>query len=101
MRVLELTGPAQLDTLAAQVDAGVATEPCSCPCPTVSLAVDQRRARPIDHPGRLELQVDYDAGGIMVWVDDGWLSNLEIYWWSDEPPREFPPLDALRAASPD
>ena len=37
----------------------------------------------------------------MVWVDDGWLSNLETWGWSDDPPREFPPLDALRTRPPD
>jgi hypothetical protein len=36
-----------------------------------------------------------------VWVDDGWLSNLETWWWSDDPPRAFPPLDALRLEPPD
>jgi hypothetical protein len=29
----------------------------------------------------------------MVWVEDGWLSHLEIYWWSDDAPTEFPELD--------
>ena len=26
----------------------------------------------------------------MVWIDDGWLSNLEIYGWADEPPTDWP-----------
>lgn len=26
----------------------------------------------------------------MVWVDDGMLSNLEVWWWSDEAPTEWP-----------
>jgi hypothetical protein len=36
----------------------------------------------------------------MVWVDDGWLSNLETWWWRDDPPRAFPPLDAFRMTPP-
>jgi hypothetical protein len=36
----------------------------------------------------------------MVWVDDGWLSNLETWWWSDDPLQEFPPPDALRPTPP-
>jgi hypothetical protein len=35
-----------------------------------------------------------------VWVEDGWLSNLEAMWWSDDPPREFPPLEPLRVTPP-
>ena len=49
---------------------------------------------------RLELEVYYDTGAVMVWVDDGWLSNLETWWWSDDPPREFPPLETLRLTPP-
>jgi hypothetical protein len=101
MRVLELTGAAEPDTLAEQVEAGIATRPCECPCPSVGLAVDHARARPISDEGRLELEVYYDTGAVMVWVDDGWLSNLETWWWSDDPARAFPPLDALRLEPPD
>jgi len=34
-------------------------------------------------------------GSVMVWVEDGWLSHLEIYWWSDDAPTEFPDLREL------
>ncbi|XAY05992.1 hypothetical protein DSM112329_02853 [Paraconexibacter sp. AEG42_29] len=33
----------------------------------------------------------------MVWIEDGWLSHLEIYWWSDRAPTEFPELAQLTA----
>jgi hypothetical protein len=101
IRVFEMTGAPELDALREQVDAGIATRPCDCPCPSVSLAVDQAHARPISHEGRLDIEVYYDTGAVMVWVDDGWLSNLETWWWSGDPPLEFPPPDSLRLTSPD
>lgn len=101
LRVFEMTEAPEQDALRQQVEAGIATRPCDCPCPSVDLAVDQTRARPISHKGRLDLEVYYDSGAVMVWVDDGWLRNLETWWWSDEPPTEFPPLDALRLSPPE
>ncbi len=95
-RVFEITRAPDLDGLRGQVEAGIATRPCDCPCPSITVAVDHARARPISHEGRLELEVYYDEGAVMVWVDDGWLSNLETMWWGDDPPREFPPLETLR-----
>ena len=101
IRVFEMTGAPELDALHEQVEAGIATRPCECPCPDVSLAVDQATARPITLGGRLDLQVYYDTGAVMVWVDDGWLSNLETWWWSDDTPPAFPPLDSLQLTPPD
>lgn len=96
-----MTGAPELDVLREQIEAGIATAPCACPCPSITLAVDRERARPISHEGRLDLEVYYESGAVMVWVDDGWLSNLETWWWSDDPPPEFPPLDALRLTPPE
>jgi hypothetical protein len=100
LRVLEMTNAPELDKLRGQVEAAVATEPCTCPCPSIGLAVDHERAQPITHEGRLDVEVYYDTGAVMVWVDDGWLSNLETWWWSDDPPTEFPPPEALRLPPP-
>jgi hypothetical protein len=38
-------------------------------------------------------------GGILVWVKDGYLSALEHYWYTDEPPTEFPSADRIRTSS--
>ena len=35
-------------------------------------------------------------GGVIVFVDDGYLSSLEIYSIAYEPISQFPPLDRLR-----
>jgi hypothetical protein len=100
LRVLEMAGAPEIDKLRRQVEIAVATRPCSCPCPSVELAVDHERAEPIAHGGRFDAEMYYDAGAVMVWVDDGWLSNLETWWWSDDPPREFPPPEVLRPTPP-
>jgi hypothetical protein len=100
LRVLEMTGATHLDKLRSQIEVAVATEPCPCPCPSIGLAVDHEKAQPIPHEGRLDAEVYYDTDAVMVWVDDGWLSNLETWWWSDDPPVEFPPLNSLRTTAP-
>ena len=98
---LRLAEVDEIAELQAQADVAVATKPCPCGCPSVSLAVDANRAKPISHAGRLDVEVYYETGAVMVWADDGWLSNLEVWWWSDEAPTEFPPADALRREPPD
>jgi hypothetical protein len=100
LRVLELARVPELELLRQQADVAVATEPCPCPCPSIGIAVDPTRGHPISHSGRLDVQVYYDTGAVMVWADDGWLSNLEVWWWSDDPPTEFPPLGTLRITAP-
>jgi hypothetical protein len=36
----------------------------------------------------------YD-GGVLVFVDDGRLSELEYWWVTADPPKEFPPTAAM------
>jgi hypothetical protein len=93
--LLERAGAAELDVLAEQLEAAYATNKCECGCPTVSMAVHPSRARPTSYSGKPVATADYDGGSIMVWVEDGWLSHLEIYWWSDDAPTEFPDLTHL------
>jgi hypothetical protein len=38
--------------------------------------------------------------GLILFVDDGYLSGLEIYGTTSDPPGEFPPLDRLEPAQP-
>lgn len=101
LKVFEMTDAPQQEALRQQVEAGIAASGCDCPCPSLTLTVDRRKAQPVVHEGRLDLQVYYDTGAVMVWVDDGWLSNLETWWWSDVPLNVFPPLDELRRTPPD
>ena len=93
--LLEGAGAPELDVLTRQLDVAVATGKCECGCPTISIAVDDTRALPTSYSGQPVATADYDGGSVMVWIEDGWLSHLEIYRWSDEVPTAFPALDRL------
>ena len=88
------------DALVAQVDSARVTWYCGCGCATVNLSVDpaapsaRKTYRPIPNEA---VVVDPDGetiGGVIVFADGGYLSNLEIFWY-EEPISPFPPLDRL------
>jgi hypothetical protein len=93
--LLEGAGVAELNVLAEQLDAAHVTNECGCVCPTISMGIDPSHARPTSYSGKPIATADYEGGSIMVWVEDGWLSHLEIYWWSDEAPTQFPALSRI------
>lgn len=89
------------DALVEQADAARVDWYCGCGCATVNLTVDpaapsaRRTYRPVPNEATV---VDADGeiiGGVIVFADDGYLSNLEIYWYY-EPISPFPPLDRLK-----
>jgi hypothetical protein len=92
------------DALLEQVDFARVDWYCGCGCATVTLTVDpaapsaRRTYRPIPNEATV---VDVNGeiiGGVIVFADDGYLSNLEIFWY-DEPISPFPPLDRLQLYS--
>jgi hypothetical protein len=85
----------ELDLLREQLEASQAVSRCECGCPTISLSVDSGRAHPTSYSGKPVATADYEGGSLMIWVEHGWLSRLEIYWWSDDLPSAFPPPDQL------
>jgi hypothetical protein len=93
--LLEGAGVSEVDVLAEQLEAASARSRCECGCPTISMAVDASRAMPTSYSGKPVATADYDGGSIMVWIEDGWLSHLEIYWWSDDRPTDFPDVKHL------
>lgn len=89
------------DQLVLQVDSATVTGYCPCPCATVSLDVDRTVPRGPYFPERTipTSATVLDAageniGGIIVFVDDGYLSALEIYDYG-EPISPLPPLERL------
>lgn len=100
-RVLELAEVRELDRLRAQLDVAVASEPCPCGCPSIGMSVDVDEAQRTSYSGRPVAEAYYESGAVMVWVDDGLLSNLEVWWWSDEAPTEWPSPADLHATPPD
>jgi hypothetical protein len=85
----------ELDALRAQLDAAVAVNPCECGCPSIGISVDRERARPTSYSGRPVAETPWEYGAIMVWIDDGCLSNLEIYGWDETPPEDWPDPSAF------
>lgn len=89
------------DALVAQADTALVNSYCGCECATVGLEVDPTTPRAFDAPSPIPNTAyvsDADGqpiGGIVVFLDDGYLSSLEIYWY-ENPISPFPPLDRLR-----
>lgn len=69
---------------------------CRCGCASVDLRVDESQAKPARVTvSPIPAEGDWAGGGIILFVEDGWLSYLEIYANSDDPPREFPPPNEI------
>jgi hypothetical protein len=90
------------DALLEQAGSAIADSRCGCGCATIGFDIDPRAPsagrsyRPI--PNQAEVFDDEGelSGGVIVFVADGYLSSLEIFYYGDEPILEFPPLDRLR-----
>ena len=98
-RVLELDGVAELELLLTQLEAAVATAPCDCPCPSVTIEVDHARAEPISNRD-LRASAGWECGFISVAIECGWLSELEIDYYTGDVPLSFPPVTEIRRVEP-
>jgi hypothetical protein len=74
---------------------------CSCGCPSISLVVDGQAPAapvtdrvPVDAYGR---DTNGSLVGVLLFVDDGYMSELEFYNHDDAPPG-IPRLETLRIA---
>jgi hypothetical protein len=96
LHIIDLAGDEDREALRQQADAAVVTGHCGCGCPTVDLEVEPGRSTPIDGR-RLVFDAwwtpadDRQGGGVLMFVIDGWLSLLEVWWTDDTPPSELPP----------
>lgn len=96
----------RIEPLREQRKSVVATGICGCGCASIDLAVDRERYKPAAicrqpisadfDPARTDLADPMEAGGLLVFLDEGWLSLLEI-WWIERPPSEFPPAASFHA----
>jgi hypothetical protein len=97
---------ARLEPVRAQATSAVVTGMCACGCATVHLAVDRQRYPPanlcspvVSTTTRLAEDEQADPSqtfGLLVFLDQGWLSQVEI-WYIDEPPLEFPDVATFDA----
>lgn len=89
------------DALLTQVDAARVDRYCSCGCATVSLTIDPsaqaagKTYRPIPNEAHVIDANGEIIGGVIAFVDHGYLSSLEIYSFDGPPITPFPPLDRL------
>ncbi|MDQ2630209.1 MAG: hypothetical protein M3Y75_04420 [Actinomycetota bacterium] len=88
------------DELLGQIPTARVVGRCGCGCATVELAVDRSPAEEaLQEPIPTEATVlDEDGGGIggmLLFVKDGCLNQLEVYSYEDEPIKSLPSLDRL------
>jgi hypothetical protein len=96
----------RVEPLREQRRTAVVTGTCTCGCASVDLAVDRLASRPATvcspvleadlRSSELERIGPDEAYGLLIFLDEGWLSLLEI-WWIEKPPPEFPPASAFEA----
>jgi hypothetical protein len=72
---------------------------CPCRCATIDLAVDRERTRPVALcspvvSANTPVIEGEPVFGLVVFLDEGWLSGLEISYF-DQLPLEFPPATAF------
>jgi hypothetical protein len=91
------------DELLSQVNGARVVGRCGCGCATVTLAVDSSRPEAtIESPIPSEATVvgsdGQGIGGVLLFVADGRLSELEIYSFDEDPIEQFPPVELLELA---
>jgi hypothetical protein len=105
--VLPREGFAEVDVYRAQVDAAMVTGRCSCGCATINLEVGPgvpaatflgtpllpTEARGKD-PSDPRLPVE-----IILFAREGTLESLEIVYYGDKPPTEFPATQDLKTVT--
>jgi hypothetical protein len=88
---------ADVEILRAQASTARAVGRCPCGCATIEIAVDPgvQAFRPMPMRVPVEARV-HDVSEpqrvfeLLLFVDDGRISSLEIVWYGTDPPHEFP-----------
>ena len=93
-----------IEPLRAQRPTVLVTGMCTCGCASIDLSVDRQLSpgadicsQPISadlDSARANLADPNETYGLLLFLDGGWLSLLEI-WWIENPPNEFPPASAF------
>ena len=88
MLLLEFDGVAELRK---QAQHARARRSCGCGCGTIALEVDKTAAprSSTDH-GVAPVDADFgdeteETGGLILFLDDGWLAELEVWYVGDDP----------------
>ena len=85
-----------------QIEHAKAQLGCGCGCGTISLAVNRDLAdRAAASQNRVHSEAlvvdDHDnfIGGLLLFIDDGYIDSLEVYTFTDDP-QPLPALDSIR-----
>ena len=84
----------RLAPLREQARTALVAGTCTCGCATIDLVVDRDRGSPANLCSPVvsadsRATSGMHAVGLLLFLDQGWLSLLEI-WYVDAPPAEFP-----------
>jgi hypothetical protein len=90
--MLSVEGLEGAEVLRRQATTAKAASSCGCGCGSIYLMVDRdasERAEPFSERVIVEGAVigrsDEPIGGLLLFQIDGWLDNLEVYTFTDEP----------------
>ena len=90
----------RLESLREQAEVAHVKGMCHCGCATIDLAVDKERARSASGLCFVVIetrtpQFDPDKGPfeLILYLADGWLKELEVVYYANDPPPEFPSID--------
>lgn len=83
--------------LRAQVPHATVVGRCKCGCPTIDIAVERDAAPPssitrrpaIDCFSREREAID-EVFDLMLWVEGGYITGIELVYYDDDKPAEFP-----------
>lgn len=95
---------ARLEPLRRQASALTVVSECTCGCATVDFEVDRTRSSPavgLCSPVTESVSRVRDSdelSDLILFLKDGWLSSMEIVWYS-KPIPEFPPLSEFEPAT--
>ena len=92
------------DALLEQVNAARVVGGCDCGCASVDLAVEDAPpsdsvAYPIPNEATVLDMDGHAIGGVLVSERDGYLAQLEVYGYANDPISPFPPVDRLSLMS--
>lgn len=90
----------EAEKLRAQIDGLMVVGRCDCGCPTVDLApasdaipAKEGDWRLVPSEARITPIGDEPPADVIAFVDEGFLSGLELVTYVGDPPEEWPPLD--------
>ena len=90
----------RLDSLREQAEVAHVRGMCHCGCATIDLEVDKERAgqacalaSPVLETRTPQFDPDKGPFELVLHLADGWLKELEVVYYANDPPPEFPSID--------